>query len=356
MKLQSGVFALILSSAAIAQEVPLQLLDNYFDSLERYDLGFGAVTIYKSGESLYSTQFGKSLLDPLEYPKKSTRYPIGAGTKLFIAAATLKLVDEGHLHMNRPLSDFFPNQTLTKDITVKDLLQHRSGLPAIGEHLLNEKWLQQRHEATEYFELIDKQNLLKDKAYNYSNLNYVLLAHLLEVSQSKALNEIVQSQVVKPLKLKRSYVGPKDKYANKRAEGYRHDSLWVLGTQINDEALKGAFGMYSTAEDLGKLINVIFKENFLSNENRDLFLEATFYPGQKSLARDFELDLLNADTLDLISGNNTHVVYFSDKDLILILVINGIKRPAIDMVKELYDLLDGFSYPVKPGHFSEEEE
>jgi D-alanyl-D-alanine carboxypeptidase len=120
--------------------------------------------------------------------------------------------ERGQIHLEEPLSLWFPHVPAADRITLRQLLCHKagipdySGLPSYHEAVRNSPshpWSFQRFAA----ETVDK-GLLFEPGYGwaYSNPGYMLLKGILEKIESRAFAEIVDHRIVQPLELKRTFV------------------------------------------------------------------------------------------------------------------------------------------------------
>lgn len=94
-----------------------------------------AVVVVDSNKIIYSEGFGYSDKDSGKMVSDSTTFRIGSVTKLFTATAIMKLVEEGRVVLDSPITTYLPEFTIksrfeARPITVRDLLTHESGIPS----------------------------------------------------------------------------------------------------------------------------------------------------------------------------------------------------------------------------------
>ncbi|MER6578669.1 serine hydrolase domain-containing protein [Nonomuraea sp. NPDC001023] len=134
---------------------------------------------------------------------------IGSHTKTFAATVVLQLAGEGKLDLDAPVEKYLPgvvrgNGNDGRKITVRQLLQHTSGLP----NYTNFPTLSGiRHTYFEPRDLIDK--ALKQKpefapgtSYEYTNTGYVLLGLIVQKVTGRPMGEEVTNRIIKPLGLR----------------------------------------------------------------------------------------------------------------------------------------------------------
>ena len=94
-----------------------------------------AVTVVNSEEVLYRESFGMTAIESGAPIDENTLFAIASTTKAMVAAAILVLADEGKLSLDDKVTDHIPelhfnSPLLTAQITLRDLLAHRTGLPS----------------------------------------------------------------------------------------------------------------------------------------------------------------------------------------------------------------------------------
>src|SRR5919205_2141408 len=127
------LLTLALFAAGSAQTLDQAKLDQFFDRLAEKNKAMGSLTIAKAGRVLYTRAIGYSQISGAEKRPltAANRFRIGSITKMFTAAMTLQLVEEGKLKLTDTLDKFFPQVPNAPKITVAHLLAHRSGVPNV---------------------------------------------------------------------------------------------------------------------------------------------------------------------------------------------------------------------------------
>lgn len=132
-----GLLFSCLAAAAAAQNAPAGPpadLDAWVTrAMTEFHTPGAAVAIVKDGRVLLSKGFGVRRLGSPEKVNEDTLFGIGSNTKAFTAAALAMLVDEGQLKWDDRVIDHLPgfrmsDPYVTREITVRDLLTHRSGM------------------------------------------------------------------------------------------------------------------------------------------------------------------------------------------------------------------------------------
>ncbi len=162
----------------------------------------GIVYITKNGEVVYQSATGDSeTQEPLAI---DSLMPVGSVSKQFCAAAILMLRDQGKLSVDDTLSKYFPEYEIGKDITLKNLLNMRSGIPdMVNEGYVEELSPDNSEEANTQAvkDWIFSQELKfePDSSMSYSNSNYFLLSNIVEQVSGQKYIDFVRENIFKPL-------------------------------------------------------------------------------------------------------------------------------------------------------------
>ncbi|MHA2504427.1 MAG: serine hydrolase domain-containing protein, partial [Candidatus Kariarchaeaceae archaeon] len=88
------------------------------------------------GEVLFTRHYGFTNLENKTPPNDSSIYGIGSLAKSFTALTLLRMQEEGLVHVDDPIDMFFPFHLEDREIAIRHLLSHSSGIPNIGSALL----------------------------------------------------------------------------------------------------------------------------------------------------------------------------------------------------------------------------
>lgn len=138
---------------------------------------------------------------------------LGSCTKAMTGLIIAQLCSEGKLKFESQLSEIFPNDVPAEsawgNVTVQELLQHRSGLRA------NVDWWKlmegEKDVVTARNDLLHTMTTgrrPKNRAFLYSNVGYTLLGHIAEKVEKKSWEEIVKERIFEPLKMSSAGFGP----------------------------------------------------------------------------------------------------------------------------------------------------
>ena len=173
------------------------------------------------------------------------------------------LVREGKLHYDDHLTDLFPEfPAYGKPITVRNLLNHTSGLPDYEDILTKqypdtpEEKIPQMHDAG-VLKLLEQQTSSKFPAgakWEYSNSGYAVLAMIVEKVSGKAFGQFLQERIFTPLKMTNTlaYEKGKNEVPNRAYGHTKKGDGWQETDQSPTSAVLGDGGIYSSLDDLEK--------------------------------------------------------------------------------------------------------
>ena len=139
---------------------------------------------------------------------KDGQVRIGSNTKTFTAVVVLQLVGEGKIRLDDPVDTYLPGLVRGdgidgRHITVRQLLQHTSGLPNYTQYLDDVRYYDPR-------ELLDlalqhKADFAPGTQWAYSNTNYVLAGLIVQKVTGRPLAEEMDRRVIKRIGLRHTY-------------------------------------------------------------------------------------------------------------------------------------------------------
>lgn len=175
-------------------------ITNFVESKrEYYNSPSIAVAITDQNKTIYLKHFGEA--------QKGDKYLIGSNSKSFTALLTLILQEKEKLNINDPVNKYlkwfeYKNKNISNKITIKDLLQHTSGISnEIGQTFLeNDTSFDYSKYYSKILKKLDSNNLPK-QPFKYSNVNYRLLGLIIENITGKKFEECIETYIIKPMKL-----------------------------------------------------------------------------------------------------------------------------------------------------------
>ncbi|HEX3889160.1 MAG TPA: serine hydrolase [Phenylobacterium sp.] len=160
-----------------------------------------SVAIVKDGKVLFAKGYGVRAVGKPETVDAQTLFGIGSNTKAFTVAALSMLVDEGKLHWDDRVTDLLPGFRLydpyvTRELTVRDLLSHRSGLGlGSGDLMLFPVSDFTRAEIIHNLRYLPPASSFRSK-YAYDNLLYIVAGDLIPKLTGISWEQFVQTKIL----------------------------------------------------------------------------------------------------------------------------------------------------------------
>jgi len=213
----------------------------------------GVFLVAKNGQIIYEKYHGFFDLKKKDSLTINSAFHIASISKTFTAMAILKLWEMKKLDLNDNLSKYFPNFPY-EGVTVKMLLNHRSGLPNYVHYFDAIGWDKKKFVTNQDVlqSLYDHKPGLQfpiGKRFSYCNTNYALLALIIEKVSGMSYAQFLQSNFFEPLKMNDTYVFTMADTA-RAMPSYEYN-----GRKFPLEFLDVVYGdknVYSTARDLLK--------------------------------------------------------------------------------------------------------
>lgn len=194
--------AFLFGFTALSQEIDIQKIDSFVSHIEDNNRGIGSVSIFKDGKEIYNRSFGQDKLENVDY-NAETKYQIGSITKIFTANLLFELIENNKLHLDDKLSMFYPEIPNSDIITIKNLLEHSSGLGNFAVKNDSVNWLTEKVDEIDIIEEIRRQGVSfqPGEKVKYSNSGYFFLARIAEKLFKQDYASIVEERIAKPLNL-----------------------------------------------------------------------------------------------------------------------------------------------------------
>jgi CubicO group peptidase (beta-lactamase class C family) len=228
-------------------------VNSFADDLNSYlqqqsEGGFsGSVLVVKQNKIILDKAYGGA-----SKFGQSPAFWIASNSKSFVAAAILKLQEQGKLSVNDPLTKFFKDVPSEKQsITVHHLLAHTSGLP----HRYAADGVEDREKAVQAV-LALPLGWKVGEGFHYSNDGYSLLAAIVEIASKRTFEDYLQAEIFKPIKLQSTGLWGYENeitiapVANLKNTETIRPTIYKAGKSVANWGYRGASGMYSTTHDL----------------------------------------------------------------------------------------------------------
>jgi CubicO group peptidase (beta-lactamase class C family) len=265
---------LVLASAALAQ-TPRDI-SGIFSDLTANEPGCAALVLHH-GKTVFRQGFGVGDLDRKQPITSSTNFRLASVTKQFTATAIMLLVKDGKLKYSDHLTDIFPDfPAYGREITVRHLLNHTSGLPDY-EDLWDSQFpntspdkLPQVRDA-QVLQLLMKQaagRFAPGSHFAYSNSGYSVLSQIVEKISGQPFEDFLRARIFQPLGMTNTVALVDTRnLVPTRSYGYRKEKgRWVFSDQSSTSAVLGDGGIYTSLDDYAKWLVALRTHKLLSAE------------------------------------------------------------------------------------------
>ncbi|MCE1197442.1 MAG: serine hydrolase [Marinilabiliales bacterium] len=253
------------------------------------------VLVAKDGKVIFHKAYGFHTFDRKVAESRDDLYDLASMTKITAGTPVwMKLFDEGKIQPDAFVSDYFPywknrlfNKTELKDVTIRELLSHQSGLPpflpfwkkSMEKGVLSTKWYRFQQEPNfglqaakglwlrndfpqTVYKTIRKSHLKTRGKYVYSDLPFVMTPAITEAISGRKFRELLDESFYKPLGADRVTFLPLERFSEEEIIPTEKDHYYrqqqLLGT-VHDESsavlggLSGNAGLFGSANDLAKI-------------------------------------------------------------------------------------------------------
>jgi D-alanyl-D-alanine carboxypeptidase len=243
-------------------------LDEYLSQLENNEKIMCGVAISKDGVLVYENYIGYSSVDESIQNSKLTRFRVGSITKVFTATIVFQLVEEGKLSLDTKLAQFYPQIKNAEQITISDLLSHRSGIQNFTAQKAYKNYYRSKKTKADMLKIFSSldSEFVPNKKMKYSNTNYVLLGYIIEDVTGKPYSKILQERIVSKLNLPNTYYGGNIDTQTNEAASYRFKKgMWLRQPATDMSIPHGAGAIVSNPADLSVFIESLFKDKLISD-------------------------------------------------------------------------------------------
>ena len=238
----------------------------FADSLAHIDQFSGVISVSQNGAPVFEKAYGEANRETHTPNTLESAFNLGSINKLFTATAVRQLALAGKLQLDSSLASAwpdYPNQEVARRVTVRQILQHRSGImgdifhvpgvSAPGEITHNRQFLAGF--------VRDSLQFAPGSREQYSNAGYVVLGALIERVSGEDYYAYIDRHILKPAGMTRTGHFLNASLPPRTALGYTHDgersslnATWRSNTRMLPGRGSAAGGGYSTVGDLKLLL------------------------------------------------------------------------------------------------------
>ncbi|MDT0553941.1 serine hydrolase domain-containing protein [Urechidicola vernalis] len=255
---------------------------------EAIDHGFDGIVVYidKGGETPKTYTSGWHDREKKIPAKPTALFKIASIGKLYNAVAIAKLVKSDRLSLDKTVADYFPEFAdrieYADKITLKHLVQHKSGIPNYSNH--PGYWGNPTKTDQETMELILDlpANFKPGEDYEYCNTNYLLNRLLIEKELGYSIFQFITEEILTPLNLSNTF-----------------ENLWAVNMDevmsgyhvgYGEDLKSGEWGMLATAQDVASFVRALNDGSVFKEGEQEIYASIYEYkhsgwvPGYQSFA------------------------------------------------------------------------
>lgn len=262
-------------------------------ALEQVTLANGpgaAVLIAKGDNVIFRAARGRADIE-LGTPLSADHvFQIASVTKMFTAATVLKLASLGQLSIDDSLAKYLPDYPHAAGITLRQLLNHTSGISDIAKGLQPGFSRRDVDMATLIAEIGKRPpDFAPGTRWAYSNSGYILLGAVIEKVTSKPWYTVMQEQLFDPLGLKQTQYGHRDAVIPGRVAGYSSDpqTHHISNAAFISLSIPASAGaLVSTVDDLHRWMRALATGKVIGNDGfQQMITAAPDLPGSSEAHR-----------------------------------------------------------------------
>ena len=310
----------------------------------------GGILIAKGSSIIYEEYKGYKDLRTKDALDEHSAMHIASVSKNFAAASVLRLIQDGKLHLDDGLSAFFPNFPYA-GVTVKMLMNHRSGLPNYVHYMEAMGWNKKQFVTNQdvlnsLYTMHPRPEFPAGTRFSYSNTNFVLLAMIVEKVTGITYPEFLKKTFFQPLQMNDTYVFSLADTGTAIRSYNAYGGIW------NWDFLEGTYGdknIYTTPRDLLKWSLAISQGQVLNQS----LLDSAFtpYSNERPSIHNYGLGwrlLMLKNGKKVIyhngrwHGSNAALAKLTDEDVTIIIIGNRFNSNIYNVARKAYDLFGDY--------------
>ena len=247
-----------------------------------FDVPGISLAVVKDDKVVVARGYGVRKLGDPALVDGRTLFGIASNSKVFTAAALGVLVEEGKVAWDAPVIRYLPwfqmsDPYVTRELTVRDLLVHRSGLGlGAGDLLWWPPSTYTRREVAERLRFVPLETSFRS-AYAYDNVLYLVAGEVIETLSGLKWEEFIRTRILAKVGMSTSHprFDTTVNAGNVATPHARVDERVRVVQPFASDNTNPAGGILSNAEDMAKWMRVLLRRGRLEDGTR-LFSEATW--------------------------------------------------------------------------------
>ena len=243
------------------QQIDTEKIDQFIKTYQKYyNIPGVSLALIKDGKLVYYKTYGVRNTMTQQAVDGNTLFEAASITKPVFAFAVQRLADRGVIDLNKPLYEYLPYKDIEHDdryklITAKLVLTHRTGFP-------NWRWMNPDGKLNLRFP--------PDSTYGYSGEGFEYLKLVVEKITGKKVEQVLQEEVIEPMRLYHTFFSRNDSLRRMVAEGH------FDGLPIYDELNQSpgmAWSMCTEAKIFTNFMLYLLEQKGLSEKTYETMLQ-----------------------------------------------------------------------------------
>ncbi|HSK11237.1 MAG TPA: serine hydrolase [Vicinamibacterales bacterium] len=260
------LFLVCLAAGAGAQAPPADLDAWVARAMDAFRVPGLALAVVKDGQTVYAKGYGVRKLGEAAAVDERTVFGVASNTKAFTAAALAVLVEEGKVGWDDPVHKYLPafrvkDPYVSNELTIRDLLSHRSGLGlGAGDLMFWPDTDFSREEVVAAARFLQPVTSLRS-TYAYNNLAFLVAGEVVATASGTSWDDFVRQRFFGPIGMTGTTISsvgfkPGDNVATPHSAGWRLVGDLAPIAFTRDEVWAAAAGIKSNAVDMAKWMTV----------------------------------------------------------------------------------------------------
>lgn len=289
-----NLFAIVLLfvTQLIFAQSNVQKIDSLLLSLYKTGEFNGNVLIAEQGNVIYKASFGYANEETKEKLNENSIFELASVSKQFTAMAIVMLHEKGKLNYDDAMSEYLPELAVYKNITIRNLLTHTSGIAdymEVMDTIFDKSKIATNDDIISIFAKYQPPVLFEPNTnWEYSNTAYALLASIIEKVSGMSYGEFLKQNIFKPLHMENTFVYRR-RYAPEKIDNYAYgyiysdslkkyvlpDSLEEMNIVIWLDGIVGDGTVNSTVMDLLKWDRALYTDQLVSEKSRQVIFTSS---------------------------------------------------------------------------------
>lgn len=269
-------FVSITGSVFAQQDERLKTIDKYIEkAMKDWNIPGMAVGIVKDGEVIFAKGYGvRNINEPGKKVNDETLFGIASNTKAFTASALGTLVDDKKIHWDDRVRKYLPyfqlyDPFVSENMTIRDLLCHRSGLKTFSGDLLWNGTIYNREEVVRRARFLKPAYDFRTH-FGYSNIMFIAAGEIIPAVTGTSWDDYIKQTFLTPLGMKSTNTSitdfkESDNVASPHAEGENREMIPI--PYVNWDNMGGAGAINSNITDMCRWIKMQLNRGSLNGKN-----------------------------------------------------------------------------------------